>query len=116
MREPHVVKDYLQDMLEALDKAVQFVGDYDLSEFEQDEQCGYAVIRCLEIVGEAAKKIPAGVRQKQGAIPWKNLAGMRDKLIHDYAGVDLKVVFETVKRDIPYVREMLQSFIKELEE
>ena len=116
MTELPVIKDYLLDMLEAMDKAVQFVGDFDLSEFELDEQCSYAVIRCLEIVGEAAKKIPAAVRRKHDAIPWKNLAGMRDKLIHDYAGVDLEVVFKTVKEDIPMVRQLLIGLIHEFYE
>ena len=114
MKEPPVVKDYIRDMLDAMDKAVRFVDDLDLSDFKQDEKSGYAVIRCLEIIGEAAKKVPLAVKRKHDAIPWKNLAGMRDKLIHDYAGVDMEIVFMTVKNDIPAVKVLLVELIEEL--
>ncbi len=115
MKEPLVVKDYIRDMLDAMDKAVLFVDDLNLSDFKQDEKCGYAVIRCLEIIGEAAKKVPPAVKRKHDTIPWKNLAGMRDKLIHDYAGVDMEIVFMTVKDDIPVVQVLLIELIEELD-
>ena len=116
MKEPLVVRDYLRDILEAMDKAAQFVGDFDLDSFRQDEKCSYAVIRCLEIVGEAAKKIPLAVRKKHNDIPWKHLAGMRDKLIHDYAGVDLEVVLKTVREDIPSIRNRLLALVEEYDQ
>ncbi len=116
MKEQQVVRDYILDMLDAMDKATRFVGDLNLTDFKKDQKCSYAVIRCLEIIGEASKKIPPGVKRKHASIPWKNLAGMRDKLIHDYAGVDLEIVFVTVKDDIPAVQVSLAELIEELDE
>ena len=61
-------------------------------EFEQDKKTQYAVIHCLEVIGEAVKKIPSVVRDQHSHIPWKEIAGMRDKLIHEYFGADLETV------------------------
>ncbi len=92
MKEPRLVQDYLRDILDAMDKAEEFIGAQDLGVFKKDNKTAFAVIRCLEIIGEATKKIPANWRRRFVGIPWKSLAGMRDKLIHDYVGVCLEVV------------------------
>jgi uncharacterized protein with HEPN domain len=114
MKEPHLVQDYLRDILEAMDKAEEFVGTLDLRAFSKDDKTAFAVIRCLEIVGEAAKKTPAAIRRRFVDIPWKSLAGMRDKLIHDYVGVSLEVVWRTVKEDIPLVRPALVDMLEKM--
>ncbi|GAB6194201.1 HepT-like ribonuclease domain-containing protein [Desulfocastanea catecholica] len=89
MKKPCFVQDYLRDILEAMDKAEEFTNGLDLPMFTGDDKTSFAVIRCLEIIGEAARKIPVDLRRRFEDIPWKSLAGMRDKLIHDYAGVSL---------------------------
>lgn len=107
--------DYLQDILYAIEKAESFVGDMDYTAFEADEKTSFAAVRALEIVGEASKKIPPEIRQEYPDVPWREMAGMRDKLSHDYFGVNLKRVFETVRQDLPPLRASIQKIVEELE-
>jgi uncharacterized protein with HEPN domain len=99
--------DRIGDMATALTKARDFVGEMSLSMFTADEKTLYAVIRALEVAGEAAKRVPETVRFAHPEIPWRSLAGMRDKLIHDYVGVNHEVVWRTVTEEIPAVLEAL---------
>lgn len=115
MKQPRFVQDYLRDILEAMDKAEEFTNGFDLVTFTEDDKTSFAVIRCLEIIGEAARKIPVDIRRRFIDIPWQSLAGMRDKLIHDYAGVSLEVVWRTVKEDIPAVRPMLIAVLEKMQ-
>lgn len=85
--------DYLQDILYAIERAEKFVADMDYADFEADEKTNFAAVRALEILGEADKKIPSEVRREHPDVPWKEMAGMRDKLSHDYFGVNLQRVF-----------------------
>ena len=112
MKEPRFVQDYVQDILDSMTKAEEFINGMDLAAFTQDDKTIYAVIRCLEIIGEAARKIPPNVRRRFADIPWQSLAGMRDKLIHDYSGVSLEIVWRTVTEDIPAVRPMLIAVLE----
>lgn len=107
--------DYLQDILYAIEKAESFAANMDYYAFEADEKPSFAVFRALEIVGEASKKITPEMRQKYPDVPWKEMAGMRDKLSHDYFGVNLQRVFETVRRDLPPLRASIQKIVQELE-
>lgn len=111
MKKARLIQDYLLDMIDAMDKAEMFIGGLDLEAFCKDEKTAYAVIRGLEIIGEAAKKVPADMRRRFSDIPWASLAGMRDKLIHDYIGVGLEVVWRTVQEDIPAVRPKLAAML-----
>lgn len=116
MREPRLSQDYLQDIIDAMGKAETFIADMDFEAFSKDDKTIFAVIRCLEIIGEAAKKIPANLRRRFGDIPWASLAGMRDKLIHDYVGVSTEVVWKTIKEDIPSVRPRLVGMLEKIRE
>jgi uncharacterized protein with HEPN domain len=114
MKTSRLVQDYHQDIIEAMTKAEVFVDGLDLNAFRKDEKTLFAVIRALEIVGEAAKKVPVHLRRRFASIPWKNLAGIRDKLVHDYVGVSAEVVWRTVKEDIPAVRPAIADMLREI--
>lgn len=103
------IGDYIQDILEAMDNARGFVDNMNYDEFAHDDKTAYAVIRALEMIGEAVKNIPPGVRKRYPRIPWRAIAGMRDKLIHEYFGVMLDKVWETVINDIPALRSLFKK-------
>ncbi len=82
-------------------------------DFSRDKKTIYAVVRGLEIIGEAVKKVPKELRESYPDIPWKRIAGMRDKLIHEYFGVDIEVVWKTVREDIPYLKSLFFNLKKD---
>ena len=104
--------DYLRDILENAEKAVGFVSGMSGDDFLGDEKTVFAVIRAIEILGEATKKIPNDVREKYSDIPWREMAGTRDKLVHDYFGVNLAVIWKTVTEDIPSLIPLLKKVIE----
>jgi len=113
MKPPRDHIDYLEDILEAAEKARSFVGQMKYEDFVKDDKTAFAVFRALEIVGEAAKRIPSAVQEKHPQIPWRSIAGMRDKLIHHYTGVNLEVVWKTVKEDFEILIPMIKGIIRE---
>jgi uncharacterized protein with HEPN domain len=81
-------------------------------DFNSNELIQDAVIRNIEIIGEATKKISKDLKSQYREIPWKEMSGMRDKLIHDYFGVDVDVVWKTVTEDIPYLKSLIVKIDK----
>jgi len=111
MNHPERLADYLGHINEAIDDAISFLADFgSVAAFEQDRRSQYAVIRAIEIIGEAASRIrnmaPEFVAEHP-EIPWDVMRGMRNKMIHEYADIDLDVVFHTVKNDLPPLQEQL---------
>jgi len=104
--------DYLRDMLENAEKALSFVEGMDYDEFETDEKAVYAVIRAFEIIGEAARQIPESIQIANSAIPWREITGMRNKLTHEYFGVNTKVVWRTVHEDLPVIIPLLRKILE----
>ena len=86
--------DYLQDILAMMEKIERFTAGLEQEDFIEDDMAHFAVIRAMEVMGEAAKNIPPEIRQMYPEIPWGRMAGLRDKVIHGYFGVDLFIIWE----------------------
>jgi uncharacterized protein with HEPN domain len=98
-------KAYLKHILDAISDIEKFVEGVSEEEFFGNKEKQYAVLRALEIIGEATKNLSSELKGKNSDVDWKNIAGMRDKLIHAYFGVNLPLVWETVKTDLPQLKK-----------
>ncbi|MEK7397131.1 MAG: DUF86 domain-containing protein [Candidatus Poribacteria bacterium] len=107
-------KLYMKDIIEAMESIEKFVKGMNFSDFILDDKTSSAVIRKLEIIGEATKAIPERIKNNYPQVPWKAMAGMRDKLIHFYFGVDYALLWETVTHRIPQVKPLINQVAKNL--
>ena len=107
--------DYIQDIVDATSKGMRFVEDMKYEDVIHDDKTVFAVIRAIEVIGEAAKNIPDDVKDKYPEIPWREMAGMRNKLIHAYFGVDIKRVWKAIKEEIPPLKPVFEQMLKDLE-
>ncbi|SJZ85487.1 Uncharacterized conserved protein, contains HEPN domain [Trichlorobacter thiogenes] len=105
--------DYLADILTAIIEVDQFIAGMTIDQFEEDRKTINAVIRSLEVLGEATKHIPTSYRNKHPEIPWSKMAGMRDVLIHDYMGVDLMTVWKVAKQRLPEIKLLVEDLVAE---
>ena len=103
---------YFKDMVENMELAEKFVEGMSYDSFVKDKKTHYSVIRCIEIMGEAAKHVPDSIRESHPEIPWKDIAGMRDKVIHFYFGVNLERVWLVIKEDIPQIKPLLKKILE----
>ena len=97
-----------------MEAAEEFVNGWTFEEFAEDRKTQFAVIRALEIIGEETKNIQYEMSEKYHFVPWKDLAGIRDKLIHAYFGVNLKVVWLSVKEGIPEAKPDIKHILDEM--
>lgn len=104
---------YLADILNAMQSIQGFVEGISFEEFTQDDKTASAVLRKLEIIGEAAKNVPKDLRDKYPEIPWKEMAGMRDRLIHVYFGVDYRLVWRTTAKRIPEIMPEMKRALEQ---
>ena len=98
---------YIDHILESLEKIESFTRDLTKKEFSKNDLVQDAVIRNFEIIGEASKKVSKDLKQTYHKISWKEISGMRDKLIHDYMGVDVDVIWTTIKKDLPVLKNQI---------
>ncbi len=110
------IKLYLLDIIEAMSAIERFVEGIDFEAFKNDDMRLSAVIWKFEIIGEATKNIPEGVRDLKPEIPWKEMAGLRDKLIHFYFGIKHELVWSTIKNRIPAIKPLLQDIVRKIEQ
>ena len=112
-RQTRAIRDYLEDILRYAEKAQRFVADTpSLEAFAEDEMRVMATIRALEVIGEAVKHIPSSLRRKHPEIPWREIAGMRNILIHGYYDVSIEIVWKTVHQDLAPLREAILTILQ----
>ncbi len=105
---------YLSDILKAFEAIESFVESQSFEDFKKDDKTSSAVIRKFEIIGEAAKQVPESVKQKYPAVPWKEMAGMRDKLIHFYFGVNYELLWQTINNRVPEIKPVICQILQDL--
>lgn len=109
-------KLFIKDIIDAMEHIEEFVGDKTLEELKANEMASSAVIRKFEVIGEAVKQIPNKIREEHKSIQWKSMAGMRDRLIHTYFGIDYNLVWAAIKNGIPKLKPKLKKLLSSLEQ
>lgn len=110
-------KDYkilLFDILDSIENIEKYTKNISENKFFDNIQIQDAVVRRIEIIGEAVKSLPISFRNNHADIPWKKIAGTRDVLIHDYSGVDVDLVWKIIKKDIPRLKKQIKGLLKNL--
>jgi uncharacterized protein with HEPN domain len=105
---------YLRDILAACESISAFTAGMDLNTFRGDDKTASAVIRKFEVIGEATKQLPEEFRQRHSEIPWKEMAGMRDRLIHFYFGVDHRLVWKTITDRLPNLTRQVRYILERM--
>jgi len=109
-------RDYLKDIFDSVEDIESFTENMTFEDFAKDRKTINAVTRSIEVIGEAAKKIPKFIRDRYPSIPWKKMTGMRDKMIHEYFAIEISILWRTIKEDIPPIKPLIQEVLKSLGE
>ena len=107
---------FAEDILEAMDKIERYIASLTYQVFAQNEMIVDAVIRNLEIIGEASRNIPEDVKGRHPHIPWRRMIGLRNLIIHQYFGVDLDIIWEIISKNLPETKPMIIEMLREFNE
>ena len=102
---------FLQDMLKACEKVGRFTKGFSVEQFQADEKTFDAVMRGLEIIGEAAKHIPEDIRRQHPEVEWRKISGFRDVAIHEYFGIDIEVVWDIISHRVPLLLGQIKAIL-----
>lgn len=108
-------EDFVRDILDSANAIEEFIKGNTFEDFIKERKTSYAIIRAIEIIGEATKNIPKSFRNKYPDVPWDEMAGMRDKLIHHYFGVDMEVLWLTATENVPRLKVLISKVIMDME-
>lgn len=114
MSDERTILDYLEDISNAIADIRSFVHDMSADAFMADKKTINAVVRSLEVIGEATGKIPTDIRMRYPDVPWDEIIGMRNRLIHEYFGVDLDIVWQTIQDDLAALKTAITTMLNEL--
>jgi len=114
MSKERILLDYLNDIIESIADIKEFTNGMTRESFSTDKKTIKAVVRSLEVIGEAANKLPDDVRDRYPEISWQEIIGMRNRLIHEYFGVDLDIVWQTIEEDLEPLENAVKKIIKEM--
>ena len=106
---------YIEDIIEHMNYTQEFIRCMTFKEFANDKKTILSVTKCIEIVGEATKHIPDSIREKYPDVPWREMAGIRDRLVHGYFKVNLEIVWVTVTLEFPELRPMIEKVLADLD-
>ena len=103
---------FLEDILEAIRLMEEYTQDITFASFKKNVEKQDAIVRRIEIIGEATKNIPQSIRKKYTDVPWRDVAGMRDVLIHAYFGINVDKVWNVLKKDVPLLKKQIQKILE----
>ncbi len=114
MSEGRILLDYLNDILESISDIKEFTAGMTQESFSKDKKTIKAVVRSLEVIGEAVGKIPQQIRNKYPEASWQEIIGMRNRLIHEYFGIDVDIIWQTLGEDLKPLEVVIQRMVNDL--
>lgn len=106
-------EDFLIDILDSIEKIENFIKGFEFDEFSTDDKTIYAVILALEIIGEATKNLPNSLKVKHPEVPWREMSGLRDKMVHGDLGLDLEAIWNIAVEDVSFLKPLIAQILNE---